>query len=85
MELFAVVCTHPDEMTTEHSLWLTEADAARRGAELARAFWDDENDGSFPNVDDWGAMDVARMSCGVRLEVEPIDVSPEVLAALKAL
>ena len=89
--MYAVIFTGDDEMTTEHTAYATEEDAAKAGAALARRVWveygerDEEEDLSFPEVDnDWDAMDMLRGGYNVSLEVEPIEVSADVIRALHA-
>lgn len=84
--LYAVVFTDADKMTTEHSAHLTVADAARVGGELARRKWAETMGGeAFPEVDDDSdAMDVVRVTLGVQLEVEPIEIGTGVIRTLVA-
>jgi hypothetical protein len=84
--LYGVICTDNDEMTTWHSAHATEAQAFAAGAKLAHELWERDREGEpFPDVDnDADAMDVARGELGVRLEMEPIEVSPAVLRAALA-
>lgn len=78
--LYGVICTDNDEMTTWHSAHDTKQAAFAAGAKLARELWKRDNRGEpFPDVDDAEAMDVARSKLDVRLEIEPIEVSPAVL------
>lgn len=90
MQLYGVIYTAEDESETDHSVWLTEDDAARAGAKLARAEWariaDEDNlsgeEAAFPEVEsDWEAMDALRGSQPVRLEVEPVEIDDDVIRA----
>lgn len=85
--MYAVVFTDDNEETTEHSAHLTEEAAVHAGGELARAKWAVKGPRGVPFPDhdnDWDAMDALRCSYGVRLEVEPIEVSGATIRALHA-
>ncbi len=84
--MYAVVFTDDDEASTDHSAHRTEEDAARAGAELAKAKWlrnNGEDGAPFPDhKDDWEAMDLLRCNYEVRLEVEPIQISAAAIVTL---
>jgi len=89
--LYGVIYTADDESTTEHSAHITKDDAARAGAELVKAeverirSWDP----SAPDLPeawagDWDLIDWMRSHYEVRLEIEPVEVSEDVIRALIA-
>lgn len=84
--LYGVIFSEGAGARTEHSAHLTEEDAARAGADLARKIWSRDIEGEeFPEgEDDWIAMDIARGELNVRLEVQEIEISVDVLRAALA-
>lgn len=83
MELWAVVFTDRDDVTTENSLHRSFEDAHAAGGALARSKWAEYTSKPFPEAeDDSDAMDALRTTYPVRLETEPIEVCADLFAAL---
>ena len=81
--IYGVIYTAADETTTTHTAHLTEHDAIRAGDEFARSEYSTLVFAE-PMEDDDDPMDALRQATPVRLEVEPIAISHEVIRALYA-